>query len=255
MSRVLILYYSSYGHIETMARAVAEGARAVVNRKAIQFLVLVAVLASPTLTAQSAKSTDWRASVSKFAAEHFRHPAWGFSHSVRDYELARDLAREDKVTLDDDVLYAAAYLHDMAAFAPWDREKQGVDHADEAARIVDTVLANTGFPMSKIDAVRSAIQTHMYQRAPVSNEAKYLHDADALDWLGAIGVTRIVALVDENGGRPDGPAAAKMLADNLAAVPSRVLSPAGQRLAKTRAAELKRFLDELKQQSDDLRTL
>src|SRR6185436_20060224 len=28
MSRVLILYYSSYGHIETMARAVAEGARA-----------------------------------------------------------------------------------------------------------------------------------------------------------------------------------------------------------------------------------
>lgn len=223
--------------------------------RATQFLVVAAVLACPTLTAQSAKSADWRPSVSKFAAEHFRHPAWGFSHSVRDYELARDLAREDKVTLDDDVLYAAAYLHDMAAFAPWDREKQGVDHADEGARIVNTVLANTGFPMSKIDAVRSAIRTHMYQRDPVSNEAKYLHDADALDWLGAIGVTRIVALVDEAGGQPDGPAAAKMLADNLAAVPSRVLSPAGQRLAKIRAAELKRFLDALKQQSDDLRTL
>lgn len=223
--------------------------------RATQFLVLVAVLVSPTLTAQSAKSSDWRPSVSKFAAEHFRHPAWGFSHSVRDYEVARDLAREDKVTLDDDVLYAAAYLHDMAAFAPWDREKQGVDHADEGARIVDTVLATTGFPMSKIDAVRSAIRTHMYQRDPVSKEAKYLHDADALDWLGAIGVARIVALVDENGGQPDGPVAAKMLADNLAAVPSRVLSPAGQRLAKIRAAELKRFLDELKQQSDDLRTL
>ena len=28
MSRVLVLYYSSYGHIETMANAVAEGARA-----------------------------------------------------------------------------------------------------------------------------------------------------------------------------------------------------------------------------------
>ncbi|MCE2970601.1 MAG: NAD(P)H:quinone oxidoreductase, partial [Burkholderiales bacterium] len=28
MSKVLVLYYSSYGHIETMARAVAEGARA-----------------------------------------------------------------------------------------------------------------------------------------------------------------------------------------------------------------------------------
>ena len=29
MTKVLILYYSSYGHVETMARAVAEGARKV----------------------------------------------------------------------------------------------------------------------------------------------------------------------------------------------------------------------------------
>ncbi|HCN71533.1 MAG TPA: NAD(P)H:quinone oxidoreductase, partial [Pusillimonas sp.] len=29
MSKVLVLYYSAYGHIETMAQAVAEGARAV----------------------------------------------------------------------------------------------------------------------------------------------------------------------------------------------------------------------------------
>ncbi|HZH26035.1 MAG TPA: flavodoxin domain-containing protein, partial [Azospirillaceae bacterium] len=29
MTRVLVLYYSSYGHIETMAGAVAEGARQV----------------------------------------------------------------------------------------------------------------------------------------------------------------------------------------------------------------------------------
>ena len=28
MAKVLVLYYSSYGHIETMASAVAEGARA-----------------------------------------------------------------------------------------------------------------------------------------------------------------------------------------------------------------------------------
>ena len=67
----------------------------------------------------------------------------------------------------------------MAAFAPW--EKQNVDHADEAAQIVDTVLKGTGFPMAKIDAVRGAIRTHMYERDPVGPEAPYLHDADALD--------------------------------------------------------------------------
>ncbi len=35
MSRVLILYYSSYGHVETMARAVAEGVRAVPGCEAV----------------------------------------------------------------------------------------------------------------------------------------------------------------------------------------------------------------------------
>lgn len=29
MSKLLVLYYSSYGHVETMANAVAEGARSV----------------------------------------------------------------------------------------------------------------------------------------------------------------------------------------------------------------------------------
>src|SRR5262250_951050 len=77
----------------------------------------------------------WRTVVAQFAQEHFKHPAWGYSHSQRDYRLARELAAADHVALDDDVLYAAAYLHDMAAFEPW--EKSGVDHADQAASIVD----------------------------------------------------------------------------------------------------------------------
>ena len=152
---------------------------------------------------------------------------------MRDYALARELAAADHVTLDDDVLFAAAYLHDMAAFPPW--EKQKVDHSDVAAGIVDTVLKDTGFPMSKIDAVRGAIRTHMYYRDPVGPEALYLHDADGLDWLGAIGVARILGLVDPNGGDPDGPKAVKMLEDNLKNVPARVLSPAGR--AMVRAAQ------------------
>jgi uncharacterized protein len=71
-----------------------------------------------------ASAHDWHETVRTFAAEHFRNPAWGYSHSVRDYRLARELASADHVTLDDDVLFAAAYLHDMAAFPPW--EKPGV---------------------------------------------------------------------------------------------------------------------------------
>ncbi len=203
--------------------------------------------------AGGATAGDWRSTVRTLAAKHFKNPAWGYSHCMRDYALARELAAADHVTFDDDVLYAAAYLHDMAAFPPWEKEK--LDHSDVAGDIVDTVLTGTGFPTAKIDAVRGAIRTHMYYRDPAGPEALYLHDADALDWLGAIGVARIMALVDPNGGSPDGPKAVKMLEDNLKSVPSRVLSPAGRAMVPPRKAELEAFLKDLRRESDNLRTL
>jgi uncharacterized protein len=103
--------------------------------------------------------------------------------------------------------------------------------------------------------VDGAIRTHMYYRDPVGPEALYLHDADALDWLGAIGVARIIALADPNGGSPDGPAVIKMLDENLEKVPSRVLSPAGRARVPQRKAELQEFLANLRRESDNLAAL
>lgn len=196
---------------------------------------------------------DWRVNVRHFAESHLKHPAWGASHSTRDYELAKQLAAADNVTLDDDVLFAAAYLHDVAAFAPF--AKAGVDHQDEAARIVESLLAGTNFPMAKIEAVRGAIRTHMFGRDPVGPEAIYLHDADALDWLGAIGVARIISLVDPNGGSPDGPAVVKRLESNLANVPPRIVSKAGKARTPERVRELEEFLRNLRTQTSDFKTL
>lgn len=200
-----------------------------------------------------AAGQDWRATVRDFAAKHFRNPAWGYSHAARIHALARELAAADSVRLDEDVIYAAAYLHDMAAFPPW--ANPAADHADEAARLVDTVLSGTGFPMQKIEAVRGAIRTHMFDREPVGPEALYLHDADSLDWLGAVGVARIMALVDPHGGAPDGPAAVEMLRARLASVPERVLSPAGRARAMQRRSELQQFLESLRQQTAGYRDL
>lgn len=212
-----------------------------------------AAAAVPAGAPHPAPGADWRASIRAFAQEHFRNPAWGYSHSVRDYELARQLAAKDGVRLDDDVLFAAAFLHDMAAFKPWEDEK--ADHADVAADLMADTLAGTGFPPAKIEALRAAIRTHMFDREPRGPESLYLHDADALDWLGAIGVARIIALADPNGAAPDGPAVVKMLEDNLAHVPARVLSPAGRRAMPARREELRRYLAELRAESDGLRTL
>ena len=210
-------------------------------------------LAGESTAVKPTEPQDWRATISELARQRFKNPAWGYSHSQRDYALARELAAADHVAIDDDVILAAAYLHDMAAFPPWANDN--LDHSDVGADAVDTILKGTGFPMEKIDAVRGAIRTHMFYRDPLGPEALYLHDADALDWLGAIGVARIFGLVDPNGGDPDGPQAVKMLEDNLAKVPSRVLSRAGRALLARRTAELQRFLKDLRLESDDLRTL
>jgi hypothetical protein len=199
------------------------------------------------------RAGDWRINVRKFAEINLKHPAWGASHSRRDYELAKQLAAADNVALDDDVLYAASYLHDVAAFAPF--AKAGVDHQDEAARVVESLLEGTGFPMAKIEAVRGAIRTHMFGRDPVGPEAIYLHDADALDWLGAIGVARIIGLVDPGGGSPDGPTVVQRLESNLANVPSRIVSKAGKARTPERVRELEDFLRNLRKQTSDFKTL
>ncbi len=215
------------------------------------FLLDCSSAAEPVPTAPK---VDWRVTVRTLAKVHFKNPAWGYSHSERDYALAQSLAAADHVVLDDDVLFAASYLHDIAAFPPWGGEEPP-DHSDVGADVVEKILSGTGFPMEKLAAVRAAIRTHMYYRDPIGPEATYLHDADALDWLGAIGVARIIALVDPNGGEPDGPKAVQMLEDNLHKVPSRVVSPAGRALVGPRKSELEKFLKELGAESSAFRTL
>jgi hypothetical protein len=234
---------------------------AILNRSGrLALLAAIAVmnLASAAIAADASTPTiehtgNWRTAVHRFVEANMKHPAWGLSHSMRDYELAKALAAADNVTVDDDVLYAAAYLHDVAAFAPF--RKPGVDHQDEAARIVESMLEGTGFPMSKIEGVRGAIRTHMFARDPVGPEAIYLHDADALDWLGAIGVARAFGLVDPKGGNPDGPAAVRDLEHSLTTVPPRIVSKAGKARTPERVRELEQFLRALRAESSDLKSL
>lgn len=208
-----------------------------------KFLCLVVLLAAP------AHAAGWRETVTAFADTNLKHPAWGASHSRRDYALAKEMATADGVTLDDDVLFAASYLHDMSAFAPW--AETGKDHSDAAADKVDTVLGDTDFPAAKLEAVRAAIRTHMYYRDPVGPEARYLHDADALDWLGAIGVARQFGLVDPKGGFPAGPDAVKTIQRLMDKVPPRVVTPAGKARLSSLLAEDKAFLDALARESRD----
>lgn len=64
-----------------------------------------------------------------------------------------------------------------------------------------------------------------------------------------------MALVDPNGGDPNGPKAVKMLEDNLARVPDGVVSPAGRKRLPDLRRELADFLKDLRRETDGYRAL
>ncbi|MCB0405305.1 MAG: HD domain-containing protein [Bdellovibrionales bacterium] len=164
-------------------------------------LVFVSVF-SLSLSARGDKTADpcsevssWRLEVCRFAEANLKHSAWGFEHGKQDYLLAKDLAEADRHSVDDEVLFAAALLHDMGAFSPY--EQEGVDHAVRSAQVVASVLEPAGFPMDKLERVQKAILAHNYYGnvVPETNEALVLHDADALNFLGALGAARLLSVV------------------------------------------------------------
>jgi len=193
---------------------------------------------------------EWRDSIRLLNEQHFKHTAWGTAHSVRDYDVAKWIAATDHLTYDDDVLFAASYLHDIAGFAPW--EKQGVDHQDRGAELMDSLLTGYGFPADKIEKVKAAIRTHMPDRAPgAAVESQLLHDADGLDWLGAIGIARDMSIVDANGGDPGFAWALNRLRDASTKVPGLLVTKAAKREAQRRMAVTRAFLKDLESETKE----
>lgn len=184
----------------------------------------------------------WKVTIYQLARSKFVHPAWGWQHSERDYRVALSLATADRLTVDTDVLFAAAMLHDMAAFVPCADAK--MEHGDCAAQESGAVLRDAGFPMAKFAAVAAAERGHMYYRDPGTQpEAIVLHDADSLDFLGDVGAARMIALTGAKS--PSFAPAVKTLRAFVHDIPPHLITASGKRIGARRAAELTEFLDAL----------
>ena len=103
-----------------------------------------------------------------------------------------------------------------------------------------------------MEGLRGTVHTPM---GDVLVESSLLGLPNLYNWLGAIGVARVMALVDPNGGEPNGPRVVEMLKENLATVPARVLTPAGKSRMPALRAELEKFLADLERETDGLRNL
>jgi uncharacterized protein len=134
---------------------------------------------------------DWRASVVAFIRAEAL-PVDKFGHQPRLYALAARLGQG--VVYDDDVLFAAAWMHDLGVFLghrPKDpAELTKWNHIPYTVARTRELLAGWGFPLDKLEAVAAAIETHQPQDEPERLEAVLLRDADILEQLGAIGALR-----------------------------------------------------------------
>ncbi|HEY0412634.1 MAG TPA: HD domain-containing protein [Allosphingosinicella sp.] len=183
----------------------------------------------------------WKQKLYAFARARLLHPAWGWTHSERDYRLARTIAAAENLRIDTDVLFAAAFVHDIGAIG--DFQKEGVDHAVRSAELAGPLLRQFGFPEQKIAAVREAILGHMHDKVPGrSSEAIALHDADALDFLGTVGVARRLSVTGSATHYAGGIARIAEFADKL---PERIVTATARRMAVPRIAEMRQFLKQL----------
>lgn len=125
-------------------------------------------------------------------------------------DTAHDIAHTERVAAnakmiasqlpaDVQVVVAAAWLHDCVSVPK--------DHADRknASRLsadrAVTFLAGYDFPEEKLDQVHHAISAHSYSAGigPETTEAKIIQDADRLDALGAIGISRCLLVAGQLG--------------------------------------------------------
>ena len=220
--------------------------------------VPVVTQAAPSAAAPAVSATGipldapWKVKLYEMAHSQFHHPAWGWQHSERDYRMALRLARGDHLHVDRDALFAAAFLHDMAAFRPCADRK--MEHGACAALQSPAILRRIGFPMSKIAVVQQAERGHMFYSNPGSNPtAIVLHDADSLDFLGDIGAARMISLTGAKSA--SFAPAVRTLRKFLKVIPPRLITRTARRIGRRRVAQLRRFLDALRRQTYDGRAM
>ncbi len=193
---------------------------------------------------------SYRQAIADYIRAHARPPD-KFSHQPRLYQLARKLGEGH--AFDDDVLYAAAWLHDIGVFighrpvepaelATW-------DNVAYAVQKVPALLREFGFPAEKIPAVLSAIENHLPSRVPTSIEGVLLRDADILEQLGAIGIVRTLSKVGRDTRFPAHADALRVLRRNMEELPGKLDLAAAQALARERVQFTKAFLATVQKES------
>ena len=189
------------------------------------------------------KSPDFRSAIISYIRAQAQ-PVDKFSHQVRLYALTQVIGAGQ--LYDDDVVFAAAWMHDLGVFighrpgnleelARWDMIAYAVEK-------VPGLLREFGFPKAKIPAVLEVIRVHQPSGNPTTLEGDIVRDADILEHLGAAGILRTVSKVGRDTRFQIFPDALRVLRKNAETLPDLLRLPAAKELAAPRLLVLQQFL-------------
>jgi len=168
-----------------------------------------------------------------------------FSHQPRLYALTREVGAGERY--DDDVVFAAVWLHDLGVFIGHRPEEPEAlakwDCVAYAMKQTPEVLKRLGFPAEKIPAVVEAIRTHQPQETPTTIEGIILREADILEQLGAVTVLRTVCKIGRDTRFHTFPDALRVLRKNAESLPGQLKLASAQKLAEPRMKALRAFLE------------
>jgi uncharacterized protein len=191
----------------------------------------------------------------------------GFDHIERVYALARRLAVEEGC--DVEIVSAAALLHDAEGSHPADDAARR-SHQHASAEFARQVLLEEGWQEGRIEAVLHCIRAHRFRderEQPQTLEAQVLFDADKLDAIGAIGVSRAIAFSLQAGQPVYSPPSERFRRTGalepgeahsayheylfkLSKLKDRLYTPAARRIAEGRHQAMAQFFTELAEELD-----
>ena len=189
---------------------------------------------------------EYRNAIVEYIREHAK-PVDKYGHQPRLYSLAVRVGEGQ--TYDDDVLFAAAWLHDLGVFvghrpelpdqlARWDNVKYACEKAPG-------LLTEFSFPPEKIPGVVEAIRNHQPSGKPVSLEATILRDADILEQLGAFAILRSTCKIGRDTRFSTFSDVVPVLKNALADLPGELRLARSHELASAKIQILKDFLNAL----------
>jgi uncharacterized protein len=195
-------------------------------------------------------ASGYRAQLREYISRN-ANPPHKLGHQPRLYHLAAQIG--EGLAYDDDVVYAATWLHDLGVFIGHRPEDPALlkswDHVAYTTAVAPALLESWGFPPDKVPAAIEVVRTHQPHDEPLTVEAIIVRDADILEQLGAIGILRTASKLGSDDRFVHFADAERSLSRALAELPAKIRLETTRRLAAPRIETLRLFLAALQSEA------